>query len=67
MSDDPLDCYVIAEIEGPFGPIKQMSGLMRPSEAAMTAADLGRPDKGREMPFKVLSVKAVQIKKRPDA
>jgi hypothetical protein len=32
--------YVIVEIEGPFGPINQVSDRMRLSEAAATAADI---------------------------
>lgn len=42
------DCYVLATIEGPFGEMQQVSGLMRPSEAAMTIVSImpdGKPPK----------------------
>jgi hypothetical protein len=38
--DEDKAAYVMAEMEGPFGALTQISARMRLSEAAATAADL---------------------------
>lgn len=56
---DENDCYVLVTIEGPFGPVQQVSALMRPSEAAMSAASIKQQWASRG----VSRVELVQLRK----
>lgn len=62
IPDDPLNCYVIIEFEGPFGPTQQTSKLMRPSEAAMTAAHHQREmDTHQMISTSILKVEVIRL------
>lgn len=58
------NCYVLLTIAAPFGDIQQVSGLMLPSEAAMTAGSfmpLPRPPRDRFAVW-IKDVRVVQLK-----